>query len=154
MLFAHQTCIRWLRRVASVRAILVVFSLVLPLLQSCAFLASSKRIVPPPAITLEDFNPAGVWLYEDKFVTGEAKLDEYGNGRYPWKKGYFITATWEGGVWRGTWHQPGNDREGGFELRLSQDLRYAEGRWWYSRIGTDISPQKRGGKFSMTRVSP
>lgn len=136
----------------------IVFILVvvgtLPVLESCTYFASSKRIVPPPKITLEQFNPAGVWLYEDRIVTGEATLDENGNGKYPWKQGYFITETWDGGVWKGTWHQPGNDREGGFELQLAEDLRYAEGRWWYTRIGNDTSPDKPGGKFTMTRISP
>ena len=122
--------------------------------QSCAYLATSKRWVPPSEISLKAFNPAGVWLYEDRLVTGEANLDQNGNGKYPWKRGYFITTTWAGGIWRGTWHQPGNDREGGFELQLSQDLTYASGRWWYSRIGTDTSPDKPGGKFSMTRLAP
>lgn len=123
-------------------------------LQSCAYLIPSKEIVPPPQAALEKFSPAGIWLYEDKLVTGEANLDENGNGEYPWKKGYFVTETWEDGVWKGTWHQPGNDREGGFELELSADLSFAQGRWWYTRIGDDTSPAKPGGKFSLTRISP
>lgn len=123
-------------------------------LQSCAYLATSKRWVPPPEAVLEKFSPAGVWLYEDKLVTGEANLDEHGNGKYPWKQGYFITETWAGGVWKGSWHQPGNDREGRFELQLSEDLTYAVGRWWYTRIGSNTSPDHPGGKFTMTRLSP
>lgn len=87
-------------------------------------------------------------------MTGEAMLNEKGNGRYPWKQGYFMTETWVGGIWKGTWHQPGNDREGGFELQLSEDLMFAAGRWWYTRIGVNTSPDKSGGKFTMTRISP
>ena len=138
------------------RKFLLVFCLLafLSVLQSCAYLAPRKEIVPPSTVTLATFNPAGVWIYEDKLVTGEARLDERGNGKYPWKRGYFVTETWEGGVWKGTWHQPGNDREGGFELQLSEDLLHAEGRWWYTRIGEDTSPEKPGGKFTLTRVSP
>ena len=124
-------------------------------LQSCAYLASSKQVEEaPPAVPLEQFNPAGLWIYEVRFVTGEANLDENGNGGYPWKEGYFVTQGWEGRLWKGTWHQPGNDREGGFEAQLSRDLRYAEGRWWYTRIGSDTSPSRRGAKFTLTRISP
>ena len=123
-------------------------------MQSCAYLIPSKEIAPPSKAMLELFNPEGIWLYEDKLVTGEANLDENGNGKYPWKQGYFVTETWEGGLWKGTWHQPGNDREGGFELQLSQDLSFAQGRWWYTRIGDNTSPDHPGGKFTLTRILP
>lgn len=145
----------WRSVFARQRIVLVIFALSVVLaLQSCTYLATSKRYVPPPEVTLQEFSPAGVWIYEDRIITGEASLDENGNGKYPWKQGYFVTQTWEGGIWKGTWHQPGNDREGGFELRLSGDLTYAEGRWWYTRIGADGSPDRPGGKFTMTRIAP
>ena len=131
---------------------LLVFLVVL--LQSCNFLASSKQ--PPVAAapaSIAEFSPAGVWLYEDRIATGEATLDENGNGSYPWKDGYFVTSGWDDGLWTGTWHQPGNDREGGFELQLSADLTFAAGRWWYTRIGDNHSPDKPGGKFTLTRIS-
>ena len=103
-------------------------------------------------MSLGGFNPAGLWLYEDRLVTGEVELDEKGNGSYPWEDGYFVTETWTQGKWRGTWHQPGNDREGGFELELATDLEFAFGRWWYTRIGDDNAPPKPGGKFTLTRI--
>ena len=140
----------------AVRKRLLVFAVLFFVLamQSCAYLIPRKEIAPPSKVLLEQFNPAGIWLYEDKLVTGEANLDENGNGKYPWKQGYFVTETWEGGLWKGTWHQPGNDREGGFELQLSADLSFAQGRWWYTRIGDNTSPDHPGGKFTLTRISP
>ena len=133
--------------------ILFVFAGLAGALQSCSYLATSKR--PPVSavpVSIDDFSPAGVWIYEDRIVSGEARFDENGNGSYPWKDGYFITQGWAGGLWTGTWHQPGNDREGGFEARLSEDLSFAAGRWWYTRIGKDTSPDKPGGKFTLTRL--
>ena len=139
------------RRFVQFGLLLACFSLA----QGCAYLASSK--FPPvtgPAKPFTEFTPAGVWIYEDKNAIGEAELDASGNGNYPWKQGYFITETWEGGVWKGTWHQPGNDREGGFEGQISPDHDFVDGRWWYTRIGDDIKPSRKGGKFTLMRVSP
>jgi len=138
-----------------VKKLIFLFMLagLLVVLQGCANLASSKR--PPVSteqISVDGFNPAGLWIYEDNIVFGEAEFDENGNGSYPWKKGYFVTESWQGGVWTGTWVQPGNDREGRFELKLSEDLNSATGRWWYTRIGDDTSPDKPGGRFSLTRL--
>ena len=133
--------------------LIFVFAVLSGALQSCSYLATSKRSpIPAAPAAIDGFNPAGVWLYEDRLVTGEAELDENGNGSYLWKGGYFVTESWEGGLWKGTWHQPGNDREGGFELKLSQDLSFAAGRWWYTRIGEDSSPDKPGGKITLTRL--
>lgn len=133
----------------------VVALLLLSILHGCAYLASSKRApVPVEGVDYSLFNPAGIWIYEDRLVTGEAELDENGNGAYPWKDGYFVTIGWSGGVWTGTWHQPGNDREGGFEGRISADFSTVQGRWWYSRIGSDTAPIRPGGKFTLTRVEP
>jgi hypothetical protein len=130
-----------------------VFASLLGALPGCSSLATSKRPpVPATPVSIDVFNPAGVWLYEDRLTIGEARLDENGNGSYPWKGGYFVTESWVGGVWKGTWHQPVNDREGGFELKLSQDLNFAAGRWWYTRIGEDLSPDKPGGKITLTRM--
>lgn len=127
----------------------------LAMLHGCSFLATSKlEPAPAAAVDYEQFSPAGVWIYEDKLVTGEARLDENGDGSYPWKEGYFVTAGWTDGLWTGTWHQPGNDREGGFEARISEGFDFARGRWWYSRIGSDTAPIRPGGRFTMTRVAP
>ena len=108
-------------------AITFVLLFAVLLMQGCAFLASSKEPTgfASPA-DLKDFSPAGEWIYEDKLVTGVADLDENGNGSYPWKGEYFVTSGWEDGIWRGTWHQPGNDREGGFEIQ-EMDTMYLPG---------------------------
>lgn len=133
-------------------AIALVLLFAVLLVQGCAFLASSKeptRLATPA--DLKDFSPMGEWIYEDKLVMGVAQLDEHGNGSYPWKDGYFVTSGWEDGIWKGTWHQPGNDREGGFEIRLVDDLSSGQGRWWFTRIGEDTSPSRPGGEFTLSR---
>ena len=55
--------------------------------------------------------------------------------------------------WRGTWTQPGNDREGGFEVVLSEDGSEAKGIWWYTRVGTKdhIPPRQHGGSYVWRR---
>jgi len=134
------------------RSAVFVAAAVLILLQGCASLAPDKREATlETAASLDGFNPAGLWLYEDKLVTGEVDLDEQGNGSYPWEEGFFVTEAWSDGTWRGTWHQPGNNREGGFELRLTDDYTFAFGRWWYTRIGENTAPGKPDGKFTLTR---
>jgi hypothetical protein len=59
-------------------------------------------------------------------------------------------------LWQGTWQQPGNDREGGFELLLSEDGTQAKGVWWYSRVGTrnNIPPREHGGTYQWKRLTP
>lgn len=134
------------------RSALVVAAAVLILLQGCAYLEPDKReSALEAAASLDGFNPAGLWFYEDKLVNGEVELDQQGNGSYPWEEGFFVTEGWSDGTWRGTWHQPGNNREGGFELKLTNDYTFAFGRWWYTRIGADEAPEKPGGKFTLTR---
>lgn len=84
-------------------------------------------------------------------MTYPLTLDQFGNGNYGWKEGRFVTTSVTDGYWSGTWHQPGNDREGGFELRLSENMKEATGRWWYTRIGANKSPQNAGGIFTLSR---
>ncbi len=81
----------------------------------------------------------------------ELMLDDRGNGSYNWHDGYFRTTSLSHQHWVGTWHQPGNDREGKFEARLADDGQSAEGRWWYTRIGLDRNPREREGFFSLVR---
>lgn len=38
-------------------------------------------------------------------------------------------------------------------MRLSEDYTGGEGRWWYTRIGSDTSHQEPGGTFRLTRGS-
>lgn len=93
---------------------------------------------------------AGEWEYEDGGVV-RLKLDEQGNGRYAWKDGRFGTRKLIGHIWHGMWIQKGNDREGGFKVELSPDFTEGEGRWWYSRIGSNHAPTQKGGTFHLSK---
>ena len=95
---------------------------------------------------------AGSWAYEEGSASYQVNLDQEGKGEYDWKKGRFRTTSLSNGVWKGTWHQEENDREGGFELQLQSDLQLASGRWWYTRIGKDQEPLEPGGDFTLRRI--
>lgn len=95
----------------------------------------------------------GLWEYEDKTGVYTIILDKEGKGSYDWKDGWFETLVLKDGIWKGKWIQPGNDREGGFELILSAESPVAYGYWWYTRIRNDEAPLEPGGTFSMTRPS-
>ncbi len=97
---------------------------------------------------------AGEWEYEDSGFVQTLRLNEDGNGFYQWKGGEFLTTDLAGQAWSGHWYQPGNDREGGFEILLTPDYREGEGRWWYTRIESNTTPTQPGGTFSVRRVSP
>ncbi|MDQ6735306.1 MAG: hypothetical protein M3Z35_14505, partial [Nitrospirota bacterium] len=58
--------------------------------------------------------------------------------------------------WEGVWQQSGNDREGGFEVRLSEDGMTASGTWWYTRVGnrSNIPSRQWGGGYRWKRVTP
>jgi ketosteroid isomerase-like protein len=90
----------------------------------------------------------------DKHYT--ATLDKAGNGPYTQHGGRFVTTRFEDRLWQGTWHQPGNDREGGFELLLSEDGTHANGIWWYTRVGSqkNIPPREHGGTYEWKRLTP
>lgn len=85
-----------------------------------------------------------------------ATLDKTGNGPYTQHGGQFVTTKFSDHLWQGTWQQPGNDREGGFELLLSDDGVQAKGVWWYSRVGTqkNIPPREHGGTYLWKRLTP
>ena len=85
-----------------------------------------------------------------------ATLDKIGNGPYTQHGGQFVTTKLADRLWQGTWQQPGNDREGGFELLLSDDGTQAKGVWWYSRVGNqkNIPPREHGGTYLWKRLSP
>ncbi len=85
-----------------------------------------------------------------------ATLDAQGNGPYTWQGGRIVTTELHGRRWRGTWAQPGNDREGGFEVVLSEDGTEAKGIWWYTRVGMkdNIPPRQHGGTYVWTRHMP
>jgi ketosteroid isomerase-like protein len=86
----------------------------------------------------------------------KATLDKTGNGPYTQHGGQFVTTKFSDHLWQGTWQQPGNDREGGFELLLSDDGTQAKGVWWYSRVGTqkNIPPREHGGTYLWKRLTP
>jgi hypothetical protein len=135
-----------------------------PLLSACALLAAAcakpavHRAIPtdslPPSTESQPGDRhvlAGVWEY---YVDGAAVslvLDEQGNGHYDWKHGRFETHTLIGHTWQGMWFQKENDRDGGLIVEFSPDFSEGEGRWWYSRIGTDHAPTEKGGTFHLSR---
>ena len=95
---------------------------------------------------------AGAWEYVS--VDGASApliLDEQGNGHYDWKDGRFETHTLIDHTWHGMWFQKENDRDGGFMVEFSPDVSEGEGRWWYSRIGTDHAPTQKGGTFNLSK---
>jgi len=85
----------------------------------------------------------------------KATLDKTGNGPYTQHGGRFVTTKYSDRLWQGTWQQPGNDREGEFELLLSEDGTLAKGVWWYSRVGThkNIPPREHGGTYVWKRLT-
>jgi hypothetical protein len=85
-----------------------------------------------------------------------ATLDKAGNGPYTQHGGRFATSRFSDRLWEGTWQQPGNDREGGFEILLSEDGKEAKGVWWYTRVGThkNIPPREHGGTYQWKRITP
>lgn len=96
----------------------------------------------------------GQWEIQEEDKSYIATLDPEGNGTYTWKNGTIKTLEFTDGKWRGTWHQSGNDREGGFEVLLSEDGQKAEGVWWYTRVGENdnIPDRKFGGDYVWIRL--
>jgi len=86
----------------------------------------------------------------------KATLDTGGNGPYTQHGGRFITTKFVDRLWEGTWEQPGNDREGGFEVLLSEDGTVAKGIWWYTRVQghKNIPPREHGGTYEWKRTTP
>ena len=86
----------------------------------------------------------------------KATLDKAGNGPYTQHGGRFVTTKYADRLWEGTWQQPGNDHEGGFELLLSEDGTEARGVWWYSRFEAhkNIPPREHGGTYVWKRLTP
>ena len=109
---------------------------------------------PAPSITLQRApDLSGEWEFQEEDFVQQFTLDEHGNGRYAWQVGRILTTSVVDGRWIGQWYQEGNDREGGFDLRLSEDGTEAEGTWWYTRIGQNfVSPHAQGGRFYLRRV--
>jgi|GEM_PF-1220292 len=134
---------------------LIMLCLISLNISGCGAILADKHAKSRPlgqsTITMADL--AGNWEYQEGTVVYTLPLDEYGDGTYEWKKGRFHTTTFSDGVWQGTWAQEENDREGGFELHLSDDNKSAKGRWWYTRIGKDDKPLAPGGSFTLRRMN-
>ena len=117
--------------------------------------AASQHLVSNATSSTPDLS--GEWdileVEDDKRY--KATLDKAGNGPYTQHSGRFVTTKFAGRLWQGTWQQPGNDREGGFEVLLSEDGTQAKGVWWYSRVGTqkNIPPREHGGTYAWKRLT-
>ena len=138
-----------------------------PLLLACAWLAAacatpavhqtfSPDSLPPSRASQpsDRYVLAGEWEYEDGEIYGAVDrltLDALGKGHYKWKNGRFETHTLIGQTWQGIWIQKENDRDGGFTVEFSPGFSEGEGRWWYSRIGTDHAPMQKGGTFHLSK---
>jgi hypothetical protein len=99
---------------------------------------------------------SGEWTIQEEDKTYVATLDRDGNGTYSWQGGRITTTNVRDRRWEGTWHQSGNDREGGFEVLLSEDGMEAKGVWWYTRVGdrANIPPRQWGGPYTWKRTGP
>jgi hypothetical protein len=107
--------------------------------------------------TTRSYDLSGEWevVEIEENRTYRATLDKNGNGPYTWQGGHYTTTSFQDGRWQGTWTQTGNDREGGFELVLSEDGTQAKGIWWYTRVGTrhNIPPRQHGGSYLWKRMT-
>jgi hypothetical protein len=112
----------------------------------------------PDAFRADRFDVSGEWdvteVEDNKRY--RATLDAHGQGSYTWQGGQITTTRWEDRHWHGTWKQSENDREGAFELVLSEDGTEAKGIWWYTRVGTkgNIPPRQHGGTYEWKRQRP
>ncbi len=106
----------------------------------------------------ETYDLSGEWeiLEIEENKTYRATLDQKGNGPYTWQGGQILTSTFKDRRWEGTWRQAGNDREGNFEVVLSEDGTQAKGIWWYVRVGkqNNIPPRQHGGNYVWKRLTP
>ena len=118
--------------------------------------AASQHLVSNASSSIPDLS--GEWdileVEDDKHY--KATLDQAGNGPYTQHGGHFTTTKFADRLWQGTWQQPGNDRDGAFEVLLSEDATQAKGVWWYSRVGTqkNIPPREHGGTYFWKRLTP
>jgi ketosteroid isomerase-like protein len=99
---------------------------------------------------------SGEWEIQEEDKSYRATLDKSGNGTYTHKGGVLATTGYANRLWQGTWQQPENDREGGFEVLLSEDGTEAKGIWWYTRVGShkNIPPREHGGTYTWKRLTP
>jgi hypothetical protein len=124
-------------------------------LASASMAAGSQKLVSGAAAMPDVSGEWDILEVEDE-KRYKATLDKNGNGPYTQQGGRFITTKIENRLWQGTWHQPGNDREGGFEVLLSEDGTQAKGIWWYTRVDTrkNIPPKEHGGTYHWKKATP
>jgi len=110
----------------------------------------------PVSQSVNAMDVSGEWVIQEEDKTYQAVLDSSGSGSYTWQQGALVTTRLADRYWEGVWRQSGNDREGGFEVRLSEDGMTASGKWWYTRVGhrSNIPPRQWGGDYRWTRVTP
>jgi hypothetical protein len=109
----------------------------------------------PPSAAAGASSLGGRWTVQETDRSYEATLDADGNGTYTWQGGQIRTTRLDGRTWQGTWHQPGNDREGGFEVLLSDDRTAGQGSWWYTRVDSrKVPPREWGGPYVWKRIGP
>ena len=127
-----------------------------PVAQSTDSSAQARRVNDKPISAMP--NVSGEWdiLEVEDNKRYKATLDKNGNGPYTQHEGRFITTKFTDRLWEGTWEQPGNDREGGFEVLLSEDGTEAKGIWWYTRVQghKNIPPREHGGTYEWKRLTP
>lgn len=112
-------------------------------------------LLPASALPALALDVSGVWDVAEEERTYQATVDMAGNGTYNWQNGVIYGSKIEGTRWSGSWKQSGNDREGGFTVELSADGASARGRWWYSRVGTQVIPDPDfGGDYTWRKLSP
>jgi hypothetical protein len=122
------------------------------LASSVVFLTGASLALAFPVLALD---VGGVWEVVEEERTYQATVDGTGNGTYTWQHGILFNSKIEGTRWSGSWKQSGNDREGGFTIELSADGTSAKGRWWYSRVGTQVIPDPDfGGDYTWRKLSP
>lgn len=120
----------------------------------CFLLLIASSVSAGPVFEGPDLS--GEWEIQEEDKSYKVTLDRYGNGSYTWQEGRILTTRFSDRRWQGTWHQTGNDREGGFELLLSEDAIQAKGVWWYTRVGNhlNIPPREWGGSYVWNRLTP
>jgi hypothetical protein len=125
------------------------------LIYGARLLAMLFVFTPMVVMAVQKADLSGNWEIQEEERSYVATLDADGSGTYTWQNGQITTTSLADGRWQGTWQQPGNDREGGFEVLLSADRSRAEGKWWYTRVGQQIIPPGEwGGDFTWKRLSP
>ena len=118
------------------------------LLLLCSSVAAADQVFVEPDLS-------GEWKIQEEDKSYQATLDQHGNGTYTWQSGRIVTTEFSDRRWQGTWHQTGNNREGEFELLLSEDGIQAKGVWWYTRVGdrSNIPPRQWGGSYVWDRLT-